>query len=102
MQNTFTAQPTTGLCEMTRTSEYFWYPDLEKAALAAGWIWKPRGKKKESVPWWPKNRMKMKSSTTPSTFVTTRTPGSSRTKRTKRRRNEEDDRKPSAKRGLKF
>lgn len=98
---TFTAQPTTALCEMTRTSEYFWYPDLEKAALAAGW--KPRGKKKESVPWWPKNRVKLKSApTTPSTLATTITPGSSRTKGTKRRRNEEDDRKPSAKRGLKY
>ena len=33
----------------TRNSEYFWYPDLEEEALAQGW--KPRGKKKEEVPW---------------------------------------------------
>ena len=97
---TFTAQPTTDLYENTRNSEYFWYPDLEAAALAAGW--KPRGKQKEYVPWWPKNRRKMKAPTTPSTSVRTITPGSS-TKRAKRRRSEEeDDRKPSAKRGLKF
>jgi len=44
----------------------------------------------------------MKAPTTPSTSVSTITPGSS-TKRAKRRRSEEeDDRKPSAKRGLKF
>jgi hypothetical protein len=34
---TFTAQPKTGFCKELRTSEYFWYPDLEAAALAAGW-----------------------------------------------------------------
>ena len=33
----------------TQNSEYFWYPDLEEAALALGW--KPRGKQKEHVPW---------------------------------------------------
>lgn len=96
---TFTAQPTTDLCELTRTSEYFWYPDVEKEALKAGW--NPRGKLKESVPWWPKNRKKLKATTTPSTLAAAITPGSS-TKRTKRRRSEGDDRKPSAKRGLKF
>ncbi len=96
---TFRAQPATDLCEITRTSEYFWYPDVEKAALAAGW--KPRGKQKESVPWWPKNLKKLKATTTPSTSVAAITPGSS-TKRKKRRRSEEDDIKPRAKRGLKF
>ena len=95
---TFSAQPATDLCEFTRTSEYFWYPDVEKAALAAGW--KPRGKQKESVPWWPKNK-KLKATTTPSTSVAAITPGSS-TKRKKRRRSDGDDRKPSAKRGLKL
>lgn len=32
-----------------RNSEYFWYPDLEMEALSFGW--KPRGQKKEEVPW---------------------------------------------------
>ena len=33
-----------------RNNEYFWYPDLEKEALALGW--EPRGEKKNSgVPW---------------------------------------------------
>ncbi len=91
---TFTAQPKTEFCPEPRTSEYFWYPDLEAAALAAGW--KPRGERKESVPWQPKNRKKI----TP-TAAAAVTPGSS-TKKSKRRRSEDDDKKPSAKRVLKF
>ena len=43
----------------------------------------------------------MKAPTTPSTSVSTITPGSS-TRAKRRRSEEEDDRKPSAKRGLKF
>lgn len=35
--------------QLTRNSRYYWYPDLEEEALHAGW--KPRGKKKEEVPW---------------------------------------------------
>lgn len=96
---TFTAQPKTAFCKGPRTSEYFWYPDLETAALAAGW--KPRGKQKERVPWEPQNNKMRKVPPTPTTLAVAVTPGSS-TKKTKRRRSEDDDKKPSAKRGLKF
>jgi curved DNA-binding protein CbpA len=49
----FHHQPKSVFCDgPTRNSLYYWYPDLEDAALAAGW--KPRGKKKDEVPWKPK------------------------------------------------
>lgn len=96
---TFTAQPQTSLCPETLTSEYFWYPDLEPAALAAGW--KPRGEQKDKVPWQPKHRS-LKARTTPSALAVAITPGSSSAKTMKRRRSGDDDKKPSAKRGLKF
>ncbi len=55
---TFIAQPRTDLYQgETRVSEYFWYPDLEAAALSSGW--KPRGKMKGFVPWQPKNNRKV-------------------------------------------
>jgi hypothetical protein len=95
---TFTAQPKTEFCPEPRISEYFWYPDLEAAALAAGW--KPRGEQKESVPWQPKNRNKRKLPNTP-TQAAVVTPNSS-AKKSKRQHREDDDKKLSAKRGLKF
>jgi hypothetical protein len=46
----FHHQPVTNMHEgPTRNSEYFWYPDLEREALARGW--KPRGAMKNEVPW---------------------------------------------------
>jgi curved DNA-binding protein CbpA len=46
----FHHQPVTKFTDgPTRNTEYFWYPDLEDRALAEGW--KPRGKKKDEVPW---------------------------------------------------
>ena len=96
---TFTQQPVTSLCEETRISEYYWYPDLEEAALDAGW--KPHGQTKESVPWQPKNGKKRKVPTTPTISAVAVTPGSSARKK-KRRCSEDGDKKPSAKRGLKF
>ena len=47
---TFHHQPVTNMTnESTRNSEYFWYPDLEREALARGW--NPRGEMKNNVPW---------------------------------------------------
>ena len=47
---TFHHQPVTNMTnESTRNSEYFWYPDLERAALVRGW--NPRGEMKNNVPW---------------------------------------------------
>lgn len=46
----FHHQPVTKMYDgPTVNSEYFWYPDLEREALARGW--KPRGKMKDEVPW---------------------------------------------------
>lgn len=46
----FHHQPVTEYCEgPTLNSEYYWYPDLEMEALSLGW--KPRGEKKNEVPW---------------------------------------------------
>lgn len=45
----FQHQPETPYAEVTRSSNYFWYPDIEKEALARGW--KPRGTKRTEVPW---------------------------------------------------
>lgn len=91
---TFTAQPRTDLYQgETRVSEYFWYPDLEAAALASGW--KPRGKMKGSVPWQPKNRKVLHMTLTPKSSAII-TPD----KKRKRPHNDDDDKKPSAKRKL--
>lgn len=91
---TFTAQPRTDLYQgETRVSEYFWYPDLEAAALASGW--KPRGKMKGSVPWQPKNRKVLPMTLTPKSSAII-TPD----KKRKRPHNDDDDKKPSAKRKL--
>jgi len=91
---TFTAQPRTDLYEgETRVSEYFWYPDLEAAALASGW--KPRGKMKDSVPWQPKNRK-----VHPMTFTPKSSAIITPDKKRKRPHNDDDDKKPSAKRKL--
>ena len=50
MGRSFHHQPVTEMCDgPTRNSEYYWYPDLEREALARGW--KPRGKMKDKVPW---------------------------------------------------
>ena len=46
----FHHQPVTEMYDgPTRNSEYYWYPDLEREALARGW--RPRGKLKDEVPW---------------------------------------------------
>jgi hypothetical protein len=46
----FHHQPVTNLTDgVTRNTEYFWYPDLEDRAVTEGW--KPRGKRKDEVPW---------------------------------------------------
>lgn len=80
----FHHQPQTHLTDVpTHNSEYYWYPDLERQALARGW--KPRGKKKESVPWRRKDRI----------ATSLVTPGSSSRKRRKRDK-DSDDRKPKA------
>ena len=53
MERSFHHQPVTDYAEITLNSEYFWYPDVEKEALARGW--RPRGTKRLEVPWIPKN-----------------------------------------------
>lgn len=54
-EQSFHHQPqTTRANGPTRNSVFYWYPDLEQEALARGW--KPRGKKKEEVPWTRKDR----------------------------------------------
>ena len=92
----FHHQPVTNLFEgETRNSEYYWYPDLEREALARGW--KPRGDKKKSVPWQRKDisssasrpLKKKAANVTPFTL--------SAKKRRKTDESDDDDRKPSAK-----
>ncbi len=58
---TFHQQPAVSV--QTRNSEYYWYPDLEREALARGW--KPRGAMKNSVPWDRKDRPTRETVSTP-------------------------------------
>ena len=70
---TFHHQPKTVFHDgPTKNSLYFWYPDLEDAALARGW--KPRGKKKDEVPWTRKDY--------PSTLATPSTPPKTKKRKT--------------------
>ena len=49
-KRSFHHQPVTNMTDQpTNNSEYYWYPDLEREALARGW--KPRGEMKNQVPW---------------------------------------------------
>lgn len=85
----------------TPAYEYYWYPDLEREALARGW--KPRGKMKEEVPWRRKDAPTSivlagpKSPKNKSSRAVVVTPGTAEKKKRKRKRDNYDDRKPSAK-----
>ena len=84
----FHHQPVTNMYDgAPRNSVFYWYPDLEREALARGW--KPRGDKKKSVPWQRKDMLTSIVSITPGTL--------SLKKRRKTDESDDDDRKPSAK-----
>eukprot|EP00804_Cyclotella_cryptica_P024585 CCRYP_020210-RA/>CCRYP_020210-RA protein AED:0.19 eAED:0.19 QI:0/-1/0/1/-1/1/1/0/329 len=89
-KRTFHHQPKTNMTDgPTVNSEYYWYPDLEREALARGW--QPRGQMKNSVPWSRKDVPKISRATV--------TPASAPTKR-QREGDIGDERKPRAKRRL--
>ena len=63
-KRTFHHQPETNMVNgPTKNSEYYWYPDLEREALAYGWT--PRGNMKNQVPWTRKDLASMATVATP-------------------------------------
>jgi len=75
MGRSFHHQPVTGYCEFTRNNEYFWYPDLEKAALKLGW---KASRRKSEVPWVRKDIESQPRSASRQRTTTAKTPKRSR------------------------